>query len=139
MFITGVGIGPTFSVLHDRGPERVPFERLGVATGNLTFFRQIGGSVGLAVVGTLFAQNFDSLLQPQLVTAGVPAPVATQSPRQATSGSGINVTQVGGSLAERSPGAATGSSPLISNIVTGIHRLSRSRSRARSGSGWAPR
>ena len=35
----------------------VPFERLGVATSNLTFFRQIGGSVGLAIVGTLFAHD----------------------------------------------------------------------------------
>ena len=28
----------------------VPFSRLGVATGNLTFFRQVGASVGLALV-----------------------------------------------------------------------------------------
>ena len=34
-----------------------PSSKLGVATGNLTFFRQIGGSVGLAIVGTLFGQR----------------------------------------------------------------------------------
>ncbi len=58
MFITGLGIGPSFSVLTIVIQSVVPFERLGVATSNLTFFRQIGGSVGLAIVGTLFATGF---------------------------------------------------------------------------------
>ncbi|MEZ4597322.1 MAG: MDR family MFS transporter [Chloroflexota bacterium] len=48
MFITGLGIGPAFSVLTIVIQSVVPFERLGVATSNLTFFRQVGGSVGLA-------------------------------------------------------------------------------------------
>ena len=41
--------------VHDRRPERgaVPASS-GVATRNLTFFRQIGGSVGLAISGTVF-------------------------------------------------------------------------------------
>ena len=55
MFITGLGIGPTLSVFTIVIQSVVPFDRLGVATGNLTFFRQVGGSVGLAIVGTLFA------------------------------------------------------------------------------------
>jgi EmrB/QacA subfamily drug resistance transporter len=55
MFITGVGIGPTLSVFTIIVQNAVPFSRLGVATSNLTFFRQIGGSVGLAIAGTIFA------------------------------------------------------------------------------------
>jgi EmrB/QacA subfamily drug resistance transporter len=54
MFITGVGIGPTLSVYTIIVQNAVPFSKLGVATSNLTFFRQIGGSVGLAIAGTLF-------------------------------------------------------------------------------------
>ena len=38
----------------------VPFRQMGVATSNLTFFRQIGGSVALAFVGTIFATTFRS-------------------------------------------------------------------------------
>ena len=48
MFVTGVGIGPTLSVFTIVVQNAVPFSKLGVATSNLTFFRQIGGSVGLA-------------------------------------------------------------------------------------------
>ena len=56
MFLAGLGVGPTLSVFTIVIQSSVPFSRLGVATGNLVFFRQIGGSVGLAVVGTVFAQ-----------------------------------------------------------------------------------
>ena len=72
MFVAGIGIGPTLSVFTIVIQASVPFSRLGVATGNLTFFRQIGGSVGLAVVGTIFADSFASRTQPSLEAAGVP-------------------------------------------------------------------
>ena len=44
----------------------MPFSELGVATSNLTFFRQIGGTVSLAIVGTLFASSFKDQLVPSL-------------------------------------------------------------------------
>ena len=43
MFITGLGIGPTLAVFTIVVQNAVPFSKLGVATSNLTFFRQIGG------------------------------------------------------------------------------------------------
>jgi spore maturation protein SpmA len=50
----------------------VPFSQLGVATSNLTFFRQIGGSVGLAIVGTMFSEGLVDEIPKQV------APVAGQ-------------------------------------------------------------
>lgn len=72
MFLAGIGIGPTLSVFTIVVQASAPFSRLGVATGNLTFFRQVGGSVGLAIVGTLFADSFAARLEPSLSEAGVP-------------------------------------------------------------------
>ena len=48
---------------------------LGVATSNLTFFRQIGGTIALAFVGTIFGTSFAEQLGPQMAAAGVPPPV----------------------------------------------------------------
>ena len=93
MFLAGLGVGPTLSVFTIVIQASVPFSRLGVATGNLVFFRQIGGSVGLAVVGTIFAESFASRLQPSLVEAGVPAQQAAAV--AAMSASGSDLTQVG--------------------------------------------
>ena len=60
MFVTGVGIGPTLSVFTIIVQNAVPFSMLGVATSNLTFFRQIGGTIALAFVGTIFASTFQN-------------------------------------------------------------------------------
>ncbi len=84
MFITGVGIGPTLSVYTIIVQNAVPFSKLGVATSNLTFFRQIGGSVGLAIAGTLFANSLTTELPRRLgpivsqIAAAAPPSVAQQ-------------------------------------------------------------
>src|SRR6478672_8274448 len=72
MFIAGLGVGTTFSVPTIVIQNAVPFKQLGVATSNLTFFRQIGGTIALAFVGTIFATSFQDNLIPQLTAAGVP-------------------------------------------------------------------
>jgi hypothetical protein len=53
----------------------VPMTRLGVATSTLTFLRQIGASVGLAVAGTVFSTQFASRLPHTLAANGVPQQV----------------------------------------------------------------
>ena len=64
---------PDLLGLHDRRPERRAVQRqLGVATSNLTFFRQIGGTVALAFVGTIFGSTFQEQIGPQMTVAGVP-------------------------------------------------------------------
>ena len=70
MLIAGLGVGPTFAVFTLIVQNAVPFRMLGVATSNLTFFRQIGGTVALAIVGTMFASSFQSELVPQLTGSG---------------------------------------------------------------------
>lgn len=64
MALLGVGIGPTMSGLTVAIRYAVPLELIGTASGNLTFFRQIGGAVALAIGGTVYssvvAQNVSS-------------------------------------------------------------------------------
>ena len=66
MFIAGLGIGPSLSVFTIVVQNAVSFSKLGVATSNLTFFRQIGGSVGLAIAGTQFGTALGEQLPGQL-------------------------------------------------------------------------
>ena len=87
MFIAGLGVGPTFSVPTIVVQNAVPFKQLGVATSNLTFFRQIGGAVALAFVGTIFATSFQDNLAPQMSAAGVPQQVVDGFAQAASSGS----------------------------------------------------
>ena len=72
MLVMGVGIGPSMSGYTVVVQNAVPQSAIGVATSNLTFFRQVGGSVGLAVAGTYLASTFTTQLPRNLARAGVP-------------------------------------------------------------------
>jgi EmrB/QacA subfamily drug resistance transporter len=72
MFITGVGVGPTFSVFILIVQNSVPVARLGAATSNLTFFQQVGGTVGLAITGTIFATTMAEQVPRQMAAAQLP-------------------------------------------------------------------
>jgi MFS family permease len=87
MFIVGLGVGPTFSVPTIVIQNAVPFRQLGVATSNLTFFRQIGGTIALAFVGTIFGTAFKDNLVPQMSAAGVPPQVVDGFAQASSSGS----------------------------------------------------
>ena len=125
MFITGAGIGPTLSVFTIVVQNAVPFNQLGVATSNLTFFRQIGGSVGLAITGTVFGSRLVAELPGQLTAAGVPAQAVSQLAGAGT-GALDNLVGVGGDLGAQIlslvPAAVRPAvEPLVPAIVGGIH------------------
>ena len=75
MVIAGLGIGPSFAVFTLVVQNSVNAARIGVATASLTFFQQIGGTIGLTLAGTLLATRLVSEIPKQLVAAGVPQPV----------------------------------------------------------------
>jgi EmrB/QacA subfamily drug resistance transporter len=125
MFVTGVGIGPTLSVFTIVVQNAVPFSRLGVATSNLTFFRQIGGSVGLAITGTIFGTRLLDEIPNQLKAAGLPQQVVSQFAGAGT-GALDNLVGVGGDLGSQilklvPPQFQEAAKPLIPAIVQGIH------------------
>ena len=63
MFVTGFGIGLVMQVLVVAVQNAVGYEDLGVATSGNTLFRNIGSSVGTAVIGTIFATELASQLR----------------------------------------------------------------------------
>jgi EmrB/QacA subfamily drug resistance transporter len=71
-FVLGVGIGPTLAVFTIVIQNAVPFSKLGVATSNLTFFRQIGGTVGLSLAGSLFGSQVADQIPARLLANGIP-------------------------------------------------------------------
>jgi EmrB/QacA subfamily drug resistance transporter len=81
MFVAGLGVGPTFAVFTIIVQNAVPFHELGAATSDLTLFRQIGTTVGIAVAFTLFRLNFTwELVREQLLAAGAPPALAPATP-----------------------------------------------------------
>ena len=78
MLLTGLGIGPSFAVFTLVVQNSVAAARIGVATGSLTFFQQIGGTIGLTLAGTVLANRLVTEIPIQLVAAGVPKPIVDE-------------------------------------------------------------
>jgi EmrB/QacA subfamily drug resistance transporter len=57
MLLTGIGVGFTMQVIVLATQNEVPASDLGIATSAVNFFRAIGGSVGVALVGALFTSR----------------------------------------------------------------------------------
>jgi len=123
MFISGIGVGPTFAVFTLIVQNAVPFNMLGVATSNLTFFRQIGGTVALAIVGTIFASSFQSEIGPQMTVAGVPDTVVAGFTQAMHSGAlDFNQLTGTGDLGQSIAAAQPALAPVVPQIVAGIHQ-----------------
>ncbi|MFH1002757.1 MAG: MDR family MFS transporter [Chloroflexota bacterium] len=75
IIITGFGLGITMPLYTIAVQNAVPYSVLGVATSSTAFFRSVGGSVGLAVLGSVMNHRFVLGL-----SAGLPAAVKAMIP-----------------------------------------------------------
>jgi EmrB/QacA subfamily drug resistance transporter len=66
MFILGLGLGCVMQVLVLAVQNAVDYRDLGVATSGATLFRSIGGSVGTAVLGSIFSNRLQTELSSAL-------------------------------------------------------------------------
>ena len=125
MAIAGLGIGPSFAVFTLAVQNAVPVRQLGTATSSLTLFQQVGGTVGLAITGTLFASTLVDEIPGQLSRAGVPAEFASQFSAGGDDSSFNELTSVGdlgASILASVPEAFRDQvEPMIPAIVSGIH------------------
>jgi len=84
MMTLGLGLGLVMQVLVLVAQNSVDFKDLGVATSGATLFRLIGGSLGTAILGALFASKLhDNLLRtlPASVAGATGSAGANVSPR----------------------------------------------------------
>jgi EmrB/QacA subfamily drug resistance transporter len=125
MVLAGLGIGPSLAVFTLIVQNAVNPDRIGVATSSLTFFQQIGGTVGLTIGGTLFADRLTSEIPTQLVSAGVPQVMVDGFAAGGAGGGQLDLTGTG-DLGARILASVPETfrpmvEPLIPNIVKGIH------------------
>jgi hypothetical protein len=121
MLVTGLGVGPSVPVFTLVVQNSVAAARIGVATGSLTFFQQIGGTIGLTLASTVLAERLVTEIPIQLVAAGVRKPIVDRF----AVGAGVDITGTG-DLGQRiltslPPETKALIEPLILNIVQGIH------------------
>jgi EmrB/QacA subfamily drug resistance transporter len=85
MVLVGAGVGMSMQNLVLAIQNTVPLRELGAASGAVTFFRSLGGTVGVSVLGAVLAGQVATGIAQGLTKAGIPASTA------AASGSTLNI------------------------------------------------
>jgi EmrB/QacA subfamily drug resistance transporter len=122
MVLAGLGIGPSLAVFTLVVQNAVAPQQIGAATSSVTFFQQIGGTIGLTIAGTIFGERFAQEVPTRLVSAGVPPEFASAF---AGGGQGIDL-QGTGDLGQRilaavPPDQQALVQPMIPGIVQAIY------------------
>jgi EmrB/QacA subfamily drug resistance transporter len=71
--IVGAGLGITFPLYINAVQSALPTRYLGVGTSQIQFWRNIGGTVSSAVLGSLLVQRLPGAIKQQLGTLNLPA------------------------------------------------------------------
>jgi len=126
MLVAGVGIGPSFAVFTLIVQNSVQPDRIGVATSSLTFFQQIGGTIGLTLASTILANRIATELPIQLGKAGVPfqafAQIPIRGPGQASGVDLFATGNLGQNILNSIPEAQRAAiAPIVPNIVQAVH------------------
>jgi len=123
MAVTGLGVGPTFAVFTLVVQNTVPVRELGAATSNVTLFQQLGGTVGLAITGTIFGSVMVEEVPRQLTAAGVPEPIVTgfSSGGSSSLNDLSSVGDLGASILAQAGEFRSQVEPFVPAMVTGIH------------------
>ena len=125
MAVTGLGIGPTLAVFTLVVQNSVPIRQLGAATSNITLFQQVGGTVGLAITGSIFGSVMLEEVPRQMSAAGVPEPIVTgfSSGGGGTLNDISGVGDLGASILADVPAQFQAQvEPFVPAIVDGIHQ-----------------
>jgi len=69
MAVLGIGVGMLMQNLVLAAQNDVPAQELGVTTSSITFFRSMGGAIGVSALGAVLANRVTSLLAERLGTA----------------------------------------------------------------------
>ena len=113
VMMLGAGLGMVMQVLVIAVQNDADYQDLGVATSGATLFRFIGGSLGTAVLGAVFANRFNALLG-DMKSAGTGA------------GAGLNLealAQLPADVRAHYAAAITGASDrvfLVASVVCGV-------------------
>jgi EmrB/QacA subfamily drug resistance transporter len=102
--LLGIGIAMTMSPMTSAAMNAVPVQKAGIASGVLSMFRMVGGSLGVAVTGAIFQGLVTSKLGSLLSGSGV-----TAAQRDAVS------EQLGGGSVAKVPGLSAAQAKEVAN------------------------
>jgi len=81
LIIVGLGIGTTFPLYLTAVQTALPRQYLGVASSQIQFWRNLGGTVGSAILGAVLANRLPDYLKTRVTDLHLPAQVVNSLPK----------------------------------------------------------
>ena len=92
LVVVGLGIGTTFPLYLTAVQTALPRQYLGVASSQIQFWRNLGGTVGSAILGAVLANRLPSYLATRVAALNLPAQVAGSLPKRGSANSILDPT-----------------------------------------------
>ena len=81
LIVVGLGIGVTFPLYLTAVQTALPRQYMGVASSQIQFWRNLGGTVGSAILGAVLANRLPDYLTTRITALHVPPAVLAQLPK----------------------------------------------------------
>ena len=94
LIVVGLGIGVTFPLYLTAVQTALPREFLGVASSQIQFWRNLGGTVGSAILGAVLANRLPGYISTRVTDLHLPPQVVASLPKTANPNSILDPTLV---------------------------------------------
>jgi hypothetical protein len=78
--MVGIGLGVCMPLYVNATQSALPRQYLGVATSQIQFWRNVGGTVGVAILGAVVSHELPQRIQAQVAALNLPPQVAASLP-----------------------------------------------------------
>jgi MFS family permease len=92
LIVVGLGIGTTFPLYLTAVQTALPREYLGVASSQIQFWRNLGGTVGSAILGAVLANRLPDYLNTRVASLNLPPQVVNNLPKGGSANSILDPT-----------------------------------------------
>jgi EmrB/QacA subfamily drug resistance transporter len=92
LIVVGLGIGTTFPLYLTAVQTALPRQYLGVASSQIQFWRNLGGTVGSAILGAVLANRLPDYLKTRVADLHLPAAVVNSLPKGGSANSILDPT-----------------------------------------------
>jgi EmrB/QacA subfamily drug resistance transporter len=87
LIVVGIGLGTTFPLYLTAIQTALPRKYLGVATSQIQFWRNLGGTVGSAILGAVLANRLPDYLKTRVADLHLPPDVVARFPKNGSANS----------------------------------------------------
>ena len=116
LIVVGLGIGTTFPLYLTAVQVALPRQFMGVASSQIQFWRNLGGTVGSSILGAVLANRLPGYLNTQIAGLHLPPQVISHLPT-----GGANAILQPGALAQLPPAVATAIRLALSDTLRDIY------------------